>query len=67
MIEFLNQWSEAAYTSTGFFWMALWAFILGYAVSGMIQIFVTQKRMQQTMGDEGVEKHFSGYVFWIYL
>jgi len=53
MIEFLNQWSEAAYTSTGFFWMALWAFILGYAVSGMIQIFVTQKRMQQTMGDEG--------------
>ena len=63
MNEFLNQWSEAAYTSTGFFWMALWAFILGYAVSGMIQIFVTQKRMQQTMGGEGLRSISLGTFF----
>ena len=55
MNEFLNQWGEAAYTSTGFFWMALWAFILGYAVSGIIQIFVTQSRMQKTMGGKGLK------------
>lgn len=50
MNEFLKTWSEAAYTSIGFFWMALWAFILGYILSSMIQIFVTQERMQKTMG-----------------
>lgn len=54
MDNFLKQWAEAAYTSTGFFWMALWAFILGYIISIMFQIFVTEKRMQKTMGkDEG--------------
>ena len=43
MENFLKQWAEAAYTSTGFFWMALWAFVLGYIISSMIQIFVTEK------------------------
>jgi len=52
MNSFLKQWGEAAYTSTGFFWMALWAFILGYIISSMIQIFVTEKRMQKTMGEK---------------
>lgn len=50
MNDFLSKWSEAAFTSVGFFWMALWAFILGYVISSMIQIFVTEKRMQKTMG-----------------
>jgi hypothetical protein len=52
MNEFLKQWGEAAYTTTGFFWMALWAFVLGYIISSMIQIFVTEKRMQETMGEK---------------
>jgi uncharacterized membrane protein YraQ (UPF0718 family) len=47
---FLEQWAEAANTSFGFFWMALWAFILGYLISSMIQVFVTEKKMQQLMG-----------------
>ena len=51
MTDFLKQWGEAAYTTTGFFWMALWAFILGYIISSMIQIFVTEKKMQKTMGE----------------
>lgn len=55
MGKFLKQWGEAAYTTTGFFWMALWAFILGYIISSMIQIFVTEKRMQKTM-DENQSK-----------
>lgn len=63
MTDFLKQWGEAAYTSTGFFWMALWAFILGYAVSSLIQIFVTEKRMQQTMGDAGGKSMFLGTFF----
>jgi uncharacterized membrane protein YraQ (UPF0718 family) len=63
MNDFLKQWGEAAYTSTGFFWMALWAFILGYAVSSLIQIFVTEKRMQKTMGDAGGKSVLLGTFF----
>ncbi|MEO2063143.1 MAG: permease [Christiangramia sp.] len=48
--DFLSKWGEAANTSAGFFWMALWAFALGYVISSCIQVFVTEKRMQQTMG-----------------
>lgn len=51
MDHFLKNWGEAAYTTTGFFWMALWAFILGYIISSMIQIFVTEKKMQETMNE----------------
>ena len=50
MEAFFTQWGEAAYTSLGFFWMALWAFILGYIISSMIQVFITEKTMQETMG-----------------
>ena len=50
--SFLQKWGEAAYTSAGFFWMALWAFILGYAISSLIQVFVTEDRMQKTMGKD---------------
>jgi hypothetical protein len=63
MENFLNQWGEAAYTSTGFFWMALWAFILGYIISSMIQIFVTEKRMQKTMGENEKKSVLLGTFF----
>ena len=63
MNQFLQQWGEAAYTSIGFFWMALWAIILGYAISSLIQIFLTEKRMQQTMGDAGGKSVLLGTFF----
>lgn len=50
---FLETWAEAAHTSLGFFWMALWAFALGYLISSLIQVLVTQARMQRTMGTSG--------------
>ncbi len=53
MDQFLEQWAEAAYTSIGFFWMALWAFALGYLISSLIQVLVTRERMQKTMGVSG--------------
>ena len=52
MNDFLSKWGEAAYTTSGFFWMALWAFALGYVISSCIQVFVTEKKMQETMGQE---------------
>ncbi|MBN2732271.1 MAG: permease [Balneolaceae bacterium] len=60
---FLEQWQQAATTTLGFFWMALWAFILGYIVSSMIQIFVTRQRMQESMGESGVKSVGLGAFF----
>jgi len=44
------QYGEAAKTAVGFFWKAGWAFVLGYAVSGMIQAFVPKARLTRHMG-----------------
>jgi uncharacterized membrane protein YraQ (UPF0718 family) len=63
MNQFLHQWGEAANTSIGFFWMALWAFVLGYAISSMIQVFVTEKRMQKLMGNEAGKSILLGTFF----
>ena len=63
MESFLEQWAEAAYTTVGFFWMALWAFILGYIISSMIQIFVTEKRMQKAMGKNEAKSVLIGTFF----
>lgn len=63
MTSFFQTWGEAAMTSLGFFWMALWAFALGYTISSMIQVFVTQQRMQRTMGDDGPRAMALGVFF----
>lgn len=54
MPEFLQQWAEAAITSAGFFWKAGWAFVLGYAISAMIQAFVPKGPLTSAMGQGGV-------------
>lgn len=53
MQQFLTTWHEAATTTVGLFWMAFWAFGLGYLISSMIQVFVTRERMKRSMGDSG--------------
>ncbi|MFC0878532.1 permease [Saccharicrinis sp. FJH2] len=63
MSHFFQQWGEASYTSFSFFWMALWAFMLGYVISSMIQIFVTEKRMKQSMGKPGIGSILKGTFF----
>ena len=63
MQQFMEQWGEAAYTTTGFFWMALWAFVIGYIISSMIQIFITEKRMQKTMGEHESQSVLLGTFF----
>lgn len=63
MDSFLKQYGEAAYTTVGFFWMALWAFALGYLISSLIQIFVTEERMKNTMGDDSAKSVGLGAFF----
>ena len=53
MNNFLEAWGQAAHTSVGFFWMALWAFALGYLISSLIQAGITRAQMQRTMGSDG--------------
>lgn len=53
MTSFMQHWHTATVTSLGFFWMAFWAFALGYLVSSLIQVLVTRQRMQQMMGKDG--------------
>ena len=53
MGDFLQSWAEASRTSVGLFWMAFWAFGLGYLISSMIQVFVTRERMRRSMGETG--------------
>jgi uncharacterized membrane protein YraQ (UPF0718 family) len=43
--------------------MALWAFILGYIISSLIQVLVTRTRMQQTMGKDGPKSIALGTFF----
>ena len=63
MQAFLQTWSQAAETSLGLFWMAFWAFGLGYLISAMIQVFVTKQRMQKSMGEAGGKGMFLGTFF----
>jgi len=53
MDQFLKNWNAATLTSLGYFWMAFWAFGLGYIISSAIQVFVTKQRMKQAMGTAG--------------
>lgn len=53
MDGFFDLWADAAGTSTGLFWMAFWAFGLGYLISSMILVFVTRERMRAALGTPG--------------
>ncbi len=63
MTHFLENWQAAATTSLGFFWMALWAFILGYFISSVIQVLVTRRQMRSVMGDDGAKSIALGTFF----
>lgn len=63
MTHFLENWQAAVTTSLGFFWMALWAFILGYFISSVIQVLVTRRQMRSVMGDAGAKSIALGTFF----
>lgn len=58
-----EHWHTAATTTVGLFWMAFWAFGLGYLMSSMIQVFVSRERMQKSMGDAGAKSVGLGTFF----
>jgi len=56
-------YAESVRTALGFFWKAGWAFVLGYAVSAMIQAFVPKARLTRYMGDPGMRSVSLAAVF----
>jgi len=62
-MEFFVQMKESALTSLGLFWMAFWAFGLGYLVSSMIQVFVTKEKMKSAMGESSAKSVGLGTFF----
>lgn len=63
MSVFFDKWNEAALTAIGFFWIALWAFALGYLISSLIQVLVSNQRMRESMGDAGPKSMAMGTFF----
>jgi len=61
--DFFSLWHESARTSAGLFWMAFWAFGLGYVISSLIQVFVTESRMKRSMGEAGPKSVALGTFF----
>ncbi|MCC9620683.1 permease [Thalassospira sp. MA62] len=53
-MDFLDQYANGVMTALGFFWNALWAFVLGYAISAAIQVFIPKSRLTAHMGDGGI-------------
>ena len=60
MNDFLSKWGEAANTSLGFFWMALWAFALGYVISSCIQVFVTENECKKQWAKRNLRECYWG-------
>lgn len=54
-VRFFEQWHAATVTSVGLFWTAFWAFGLGYLMSGIIQVFVPRKQLEETLGSSSVK------------
>ncbi|MEJ2583880.1 MAG: permease [Robiginitalea sp.] len=63
MTVFFDKWAEAVHYSLGFFWMAFWAFALGYLISSIIQVFITERRMQKAMGGDSLRDISLGTFF----
>lgn len=55
MPQWIELYAESAKTALGFFWKAGWAFVLGYAISAMIQTFVPKKRLTRHMGEASIK------------
>jgi len=54
-ISLSTLYGQSAMTALGFFWKSGWAFVLGYAVSAMIQAFVPKARLSRQMGAVGLK------------
>ncbi len=62
-MDIWQTWGEAAKTALGFFWKSGWAFVLGYAISAMIQAFVPKDKLTRRMGQADAQSVTISTVF----
>ena len=51
MIHFLDTAGRSLADGAGMFWQTLWALVLGFALSGAVQAFVSRAQMRRALGD----------------
>ena len=47
---------HSLYESAAMFWEVLWALVLGFAISALLQVFVSKERMTQALGKAGLRE-----------
>lgn len=55
-MEWLEDVGRAVYIGAGLFWKALWALVLGYTFSSLIQVFVSRAEAAKHLGKGGVKE-----------
>jgi YHS domain-containing protein/uncharacterized membrane protein YraQ (UPF0718 family) len=51
-MDVLGILGQSLLDGLGMFWATLWALVLGFALSGAVQAFVSRAKMQQALGNE---------------
>ncbi len=62
-MDIWQTWGEAAKTALGFFWKSVWAFVLGNAISAMIQAFVPKDKLTRRMAQADAQSVTISTVF----
>lgn len=55
-MNFVSAMAEALMTGAGLFWRAWWALALGYAISALIQVFLSRSEAAKYLGDAKPKK-----------
>ena len=56
MHDFLPKVGDALLMAFGMFWDVGWSLVLGFAISGLIQALVSQERMRELLGRDGIKE-----------
>ena len=56
MNHIIHQLEQALLLSSGMVWDVGWSLVLGFAVSGLIQVLVSQERMRNALGRDGLRE-----------
>src|SRR6202050_116270 len=56
MADFVASVGEALLMAFGMFWQVGWSLVLGFAISALLQVFVSKERIAAALGRDGVRE-----------
>ena len=56
MTHYLPWLWHSLYESAAMFWEVLWALVLGFAISALLQVFISKERMTRALGRAGLRE-----------